>query len=112
MALQEVIEIVPLSAQVTAAVTVHGSKSITNRALILAALADGKKTLKGALWSEDTQVMTECLRRLGFFLELFSDPAEPSNRTITIEGRGGLIPKAGEPAEPLELFVGNAEIGR
>jgi 3-phosphoshikimate 1-carboxyvinyltransferase len=108
MALPELIEIVPLSAPVTAAVTVPGSKSITNRALILAALADGKKILKGALWSEDTQVMTECLRRLGFVLELFSEPAEPSNRTITIEGRGGLIPKAGEPGEPLELFVGNA----
>ena len=42
-----------------------GSKSITNRALVCAALADGRSTLTGALESEDTQVMVESLGRLG-----------------------------------------------
>ena len=64
MSLPELIEIVPLTQPVRAEITVPGSKSITNRALILAALADGEVTLKGALWSEDTQVMTEALQKL------------------------------------------------
>ncbi|HZF01190.1 MAG TPA: 3-phosphoshikimate 1-carboxyvinyltransferase, partial [Methylomirabilota bacterium] len=66
MALPELIEIVPLNQPVRAEITVPGSKSITNRALILAALADGEVTLTGALWSEDTQIMVECLQKLGF----------------------------------------------
>src|SRR6267154_160479 len=66
MALPELIEIVPLAQPVRAEITVPGSKSITNRALILAALADGEVTLKGALWSEDTEIMFDCLQKLGF----------------------------------------------
>ncbi len=65
MALPDLIEIVPLDKPVRAEITVPGSKSITNRALILAALADGEVTLTGALWSEDTQIMVECLQKLG-----------------------------------------------
>ena len=53
MALPELIEIVPLKEPVRAEITVPGSKSITNRALILAALAEGEVTLKGALWSDE-----------------------------------------------------------
>ena len=53
---------VPLSWPQHASVTVPGSKSITNRALILAALAGGETALQGALWSEDTQVMVEALK--------------------------------------------------
>ena len=59
MALPDLIEIVPLTKPVRAEITVPGSKSITNRTLILAALADGEVKLKGALWSEDTQIMSE-----------------------------------------------------
>src|SRR6266480_2647664 len=55
MALPDVIEIVPWSPPSRAEVTVPGSKSITNRALVLAALADGETTLRGALWSGDTR---------------------------------------------------------
>ncbi|MGV3771800.1 MAG: 3-phosphoshikimate 1-carboxyvinyltransferase [Verrucomicrobiales bacterium] len=108
MALPNLIEIIPLSAPVQAEVTVPGSKSITNRALILAALSSGRCTLKGALWSEDTQVMVECLKHLGFQLAVEHDPAESCNRTIHVEGKGGQIPNAGTPEQPLELFVGNA----
>jgi 3-phosphoshikimate 1-carboxyvinyltransferase len=108
MALPDLIEIVPLSAPVRAEITVPGSKSITNRALILAALADGEVTLKGALWSEDTQVMTEALQALGFQIRIENDPDEFCNRTITVKGLGGKIPNAGTPEKPLELFVGNA----
>lgn len=108
MALPDLIEIVPLEKPVRAEITVPGSKSITNRALILAALADGKVTLTGALWSEDTQVMTDCLQKLGFEIRVENDPAEFCNRIITVKGQGGKIPRAGTAEQPLELFVGNA----
>jgi len=106
--LPPLIEIVPLTSPVRAEITVPGSKSITNRALILAALADGRTTLRGALWSEDTQVMTDCLRALGFTVDVQPDPAESCNRTITVDGLGGRLPRAGTTERPLELFVGNA----
>jgi len=108
MPLPELIEIVPLDKPVRAEITVPGSKSITNRALILAALADGEVTLTGALWSEDTQIMVECLQKLGFEIRVENDPEEFCNRTITVRGLGGKIPNAGTIEKPLELFVGNA----
>jgi 3-phosphoshikimate 1-carboxyvinyltransferase len=108
MALPDLIEIVPLSAPVRAEITVPGSKSITNRALILAALADGEVTLKGALWSEDTEAMFDCLQKLGFEIRQQPDPDEPCNRTITVKGLGGKIPNGGTAEKPLELFVSNA----
>src|SRR5476651_1685814 len=108
MALPELIEIVPLTAPMRAEITVPGSKSITNRALILAALADGEVTLKGALWSEDTQIMVACLKQLGFLVSVAPDPDEACNRTIMVIGEGGLIPSGGTESQPLDLFVGNA----
>jgi 3-phosphoshikimate 1-carboxyvinyltransferase len=108
MPLPALIEIIPLTQPVRAEITVPGSKSITNRALILAALADGEVTLKGALWSEDTQIMTECLKELGFSVNVAVDPDELCNRTITVVGGAGQIPAGGSEAKPLELFVGNA----
>jgi 3-phosphoshikimate 1-carboxyvinyltransferase len=106
--LSDLIEIVPLDKPVRAEITVPGSKSITNRALILAALADGETTLQGALWSEDTQVMVECLQELGFMVNVEPDPNEFCNRTITVYGKGGLMPPGGSDEQPAELFVGNA----
>ena len=89
-------------------ITVPGSKSITNRALILAALAEGEVTLEGALWSEDTQVMVEALQKLGYSIEVQPDPGEAANRTIHVAGLGQAIPSGGTEEKPLELFVGNA----
>src|ERR1035437_6912771 len=108
MALRELIEIVPPDKPVRAEITVPGSKSITNRALVLAALADGEVTLQGALWSEDTQIIVECLQELGFMVNVEADPDEFCNRTITVYGKGGKIPNGGTVENPLELFVGNA----
>src|SRR5262247_3070579 len=108
MPLPNLIEIVPLEKPVRAEITVPGSKSITNRALILAALADGEVTLEGALWSEDTQIMVESLQDLGFMVDVRPDPNETCNRTITVYGKGGSVPPGGTEAQPLELFVGNA----
>src|SRR6185503_17394051 len=106
--LPQLIEIVPLDKPVHAEITVPGSKSITNRALVLAALADGETTLQGALWSEDTQVMVECLQELGYMVNVAPDPDETCNRTITVYGLGGKVPRGGTVEQPLELFVGNA----
>jgi 3-phosphoshikimate 1-carboxyvinyltransferase len=108
MALPDLIEIVPLTEPVRAEITVPGSKSITNRALILAALSDGETILRGALWSEDTQIMVECLQELGFMVNVEPDPAEPCNRTITVYGNGGAVAPGGTESQPLELYVGNA----
>jgi len=115
MPLPALIEIAPFSAEQLAAfkttkakIVVPGSKSITNRAMVLAALSDGVVTLKGALWSEDTMAMTECMQRLGFSVDVQPDPDVPANRTITVHGSGGKIPKAGTAEAPLELFVENA----
>ncbi|MDB4950693.1 MAG: aroA, 3-phosphoshikimate 1-carboxyvinyltransferase [Gemmatimonadetes bacterium] len=75
-----------------------GSKSITNRALLAAALADGESLLEHALYSEDTRIFAECLRRLG--IEVIEDEAAA---TFRVHGRGGALDGA-----PAELWVGNA----
>src|SRR3954468_1740242 len=75
-----------------------GSKSLTNRALVLSALAEGRCTLSNALFADDTEVMIDCLNRLGVKLEV--DRAAHSS---SVEGRGGVIPAAGA-----ELFCGNS----
>jgi 3-phosphoshikimate 1-carboxyvinyltransferase len=106
--LPDLIEVSPPSRQKESKVVLPGSKSLTNRALLLAALAGAPVNLRGALWSEDTQAMVECLERLGFGVEVADDPAEPANRTLKVQGAGGRIPNAGTPDRPLELFVENA----
>lgn len=106
--LPDLIEVVPPARPKSSTVVLPGSKSLTNRALILAALASAPVTLRGALWSEDTQAMVECLERLGFGVRIEDDPAEPANRTLTVQGGGGRIPNAGTPEQPIELFVENA----
>ncbi len=75
-----------------------GSKSITNRALVCAALAEGQSILTGALDSEDTQVMIDALRRLGIEVN-----HAPATRTLRVSGCGGRIPSPGA-----ELYVANS----
>lgn len=95
---QNALPIVTAPGPVTGTVRVPGSKSVTNRALALAALADGTTTLTGALFADDTRRMMECLRVLGFVVE-----ADATRETITMVGQGGRV-----PAERGELFVGNS----
>ncbi len=108
MPLPNLIEIVPTQGPLRAAITVPGSKSITNRALILAALSSGETVLTNALWSEDTQVMVECLRQLGITVDVQPDLQESCNRTIRVAGGCRQIRDGGTLERPLELFVGNA----
>src|SRR5678816_292935 len=108
MSLPNCIEIAPPGRPLHAEITVPGSKSITNRVLVLAALASGETIISGALWSEDTQVMVDCLQDLGFMVNVDPDPSEPCNRTITVYGQSGHLPPGGTVDQPLKLFVGNA----
>jgi 3-phosphoshikimate 1-carboxyvinyltransferase len=77
----------PVDRAIRATIRPPGSKSITNRALVCAALADGVSTLTGALDSEDTRVMIEGLRSLGIGIEV----AE-GGRTLIVTGAGGDVP--------------------
>lgn len=78
------IEIQPLARPPDAAVPVPGSKSITNRALLIAALADARSILEGALFSDDTEAMAMAWRKLG--VAIGEDPAA---HRFTIDGCGG-----------------------
>ena len=59
----------PLRKPVTATVVIPGSKSVTNRALIMAALTKGAVSIKYPLWSDDTEAMIDCLNILGIKIE-------------------------------------------
>ena len=85
--LEEPYSIIPFRWPIDATVSVPGSKSYTNRYLIIAALADGRSTLRGALLSDDTEAMIDCLRSLGIAVR-FEDFA----RSLEVEGCGGRIP--------------------
>jgi 3-phosphoshikimate 1-carboxyvinyltransferase len=73
-----------------------GSKSISNRVLLMAALADGATQLEGLLDADDTQVMAEALRALGIAIEW-------SGSRATVAGCGGAI-----AVREADLFLGNA----
>ena len=92
----EAIEISPCG-PVDANIRPPGSKSLTNRALVCAALADGKSILEGALDCEDTRVMLDALRDLGF------RPKQEGGGKIVVPGCGGKVPGNGA-----ELYVANS----
>ena len=89
---------IPCTGPLQASIRPPGSKSITNRAMVCAALADGRSTLNGALESEDTQVMIDGLRQLGLKVERDED-----KRKIHVSGCGGFL-----PARRANLFVANS----
>jgi len=78
----------PPSATIDACCRVPGSKSITNRALVVAALAKGRSVLEGALVADDTLAMRDVLGGLGVAIT-----AEDEGRTLTIQGCAG-VPRA------------------
>ncbi len=92
------IEIQPLAKRLDTTVAVPGSKSYTNRALLVAALAEGESRLSGALFSDDTDYMAESLRKLGVVVE-----ADEATASFVVRGNGGKIPVAGA-----ELYIGNS----
>jgi 3-phosphoshikimate 1-carboxyvinyltransferase len=105
--LPDLLPVEPWTRPVDADVRVPGSKSITNRALVLAALSSASNpehpagvTLTGALHSEDTEVMVDCLRTLGFRVD-----TDWKGEAIGVRHDGGprLI-----PAVSADLFVANS----
>jgi len=98
MPLADPLPITPFTHPVQGVVELPGSKSITNRALILAALADGETTLTGALFSRDSRIMVAALQTLGFVIT-----ADESTHTIVVAGRSGEI-----PISSAKIHVGNA----
>lgn len=84
------------SGPIHATITPPGSKSLTNRALPLAAVAHGESVLTGVLDSEDTQIMMDSLRRMGVSLE-----HDPQTATIRVHGTGGNLNSA-------DLYCGNS----
>ncbi|WP_062468661.1 bifunctional 3-phosphoshikimate 1-carboxyvinyltransferase/cytidylate kinase [Variovorax boronicumulans] len=81
-------------------VRLPGSKSISNRVLLLAALASGTTTIHDLLDSDDTRVMLDALRALGCGIE-------PAGASLRITGLGGQLPPS-LGATLLPLFLGNA----
>ncbi|MCX5658782.1 MAG: 3-phosphoshikimate 1-carboxyvinyltransferase [Planctomycetota bacterium] len=82
-----------------------GSKSLTNRALLLAALARGRSTLRGALLADDSRQMLGALQSLGYAVDLIEDALGGSSATASLDGRDG---KLFALDESRELSVGNA----
>ena len=76
-----------------------GSKSISNRALVLAALGSGTVRIKNLLHSDDTEVMMNALERLGAATFSWEDEGE----VLVVNGKGGDI-----KASPTSLYLGNA----
>lgn len=79
-------------------VSVPGSKSITNRALLLATLADGESRLPGTLFSEDSRYFLSCIQELGFVTKV-----DEAAKTVTVFGRGGAPAK-----KEASIYVGSA----
>ncbi|MDB4614092.1 3-phosphoshikimate 1-carboxyvinyltransferase [bacterium] len=88
----------PVTAPVIGSIRPPGSKSLTNRALIVAALADGETKLTGVLDSVDTRVMFESLNKLGI-----KAVHDASTATATVTGCTNNI-----PAKSAELFLENS----
>jgi len=93
------ININPVSHPIRKTVTIPGSKSITNRALPLAVLAEGDTTLTGVLFADDTWQMINALQTLGYSLEM-----DQKARTVHISGRGKNLP----PGTGQTLSCGNS----
>ncbi len=95
---EESLLITPLDRPLDTTVIVPGSKSLTNRALLIAALAAGRSTLTGALASDDTRYMAEALRTLGIAVTQQDDE---TGATFLVDGCAGRI-----PAREAAVFIG------
>ncbi len=88
----------PLDGPVDAEVQIPGSKSVTNRALIIAVLADGESIIRNPLFSDDSYWLLNALTQLGFKIYV-----DESQAQVQILGQRGIIPK-----NDVDVYVGNA----
>jgi len=79
----------PLAGPVDAVAVVPGSKSMTNRALVCAALAEGTSTLEGIAFADDIEAMVDCLGRLGFVVDI-----DRAAGRVVVTGGAGRLPLA------------------
>ncbi|CAG8573350.1 540_t:CDS:2 [Ambispora leptoticha] len=98
--LSPAIKVIPSTPIPNVAMSTLGSKSISNRALILAALGEGTCRLKGLLHSDDTQVMLTALQKLGAAQFEWEDNGD----TLVVIGGGG----EGIKVPDSEIYLGNA----
>jgi 3-phosphoshikimate 1-carboxyvinyltransferase len=91
-------QIIPITHSLDTSVRVPGSKSLTNRALLISALASGRTRLTNALFSDDSCYFAKALQSLGFDVQL-----DEAKNEMTVTGLGGTI-----PARKADLFIGNA----
>ena len=96
--MSDMIEIQLIEAPVAANVDVPGSKSYTNRALLISALAKGQSELSGVLFSDDTERMLDSLEKLGTLLK-----RDRQNCRVCVTGNGGYI-----PVSKADLDIGNS----
>lgn len=104
--------------QIEAEIRPPGSKSLSNRALLLAAMAPGESTLQGVLNAEDTQHMRDCLQALGVNIQEIDAPspspasssAPLDNWDLKIQGQGAQLGRPDQIKSPLDapLYVGTA----
>ncbi|MCU0791393.1 MAG: 3-phosphoshikimate 1-carboxyvinyltransferase [Opitutaceae bacterium] len=99
MPLPAQLPVVPFRKPVSGVVEIPGSKSLTNRALLLAALCDAPVTLTGALFSDDTRLMAAALRALGYTVT-----EDAAAKTIAVSDQSAAF----RSTSPVELFVGLA----
>ncbi len=92
-----ILNVAPIT-KLCGSVVLPGSKSLSNRALLLSALACGNTTLRNVLDSEDTQVMVQALKELGVGIT-----GELGSGKLKIQGCGGAF-----PAKTCRLHLGNA----
>ncbi len=96
--MDDAITIVPAEQPVNATVVLPGSKSYSNRALLIAALAEGRSEITRALFSDDTRYMAGALLALGISVE-----ADEAAQRYLVDGSGGRI-----PAQQATIYTGNA----
>ncbi len=92
----------PAASRAEGVIKLPGSKSISNRTLLLAALANGATEIRDLLVSDDTARMLEALEKLGIKIEKLS------GTDWRVHGCGGQFPNKGSPNKNAELFLGNA----
>lgn len=90
-------ELIPLKKELNATVEIPGSKSYTNRALLIAALAEGESVLNNPLYSDDTKYMIKSLEKLGVKIT-------KEEKRVVVHGRGGIF----NNIKSTELFCGIA----
>ncbi len=103
MPLPDLLPVPPFTHPVGGEAVLPGSKSLTNRALLLAALSSTPVTLTGALFSEDTELMAAALRSMGF--EVVADAAQG---TVVVRNQENAYPAGSTSQQPTSLFVGLA----